>query len=402
MRQPTPRVLLHTSEPSSGAARYVADLALALHAAGERVAVFCPPNFAYLNEFSVAGVSIASSEVRPTQPGSLGARLRRNIQFLVSTTLRQVRLTTSHDLVHFHFPIYFPAGLLMFLLAKIQARAIVFTAHDPVPHKWLFPANLRFLEKRCLRLAYSWSDRIIVHNHAAVDLLSTEFGQPTLKITVIPHGASTRRCSSPPTVTAGPLRLLLFGSIRENKGIDLAIKAVQSLNAEEVQVCLCIAGSVANAREQEYWLLCKEQIARHDYGIVVLERFIPDEEAAALIADCDAVLIPYRDFESESGVAAQALSSGRAILASNIGSLAALLSSADLGIPITSVSAEGVKTAISTAMSLGRTGLQAKGQRGFEFVRDYRSWEAVARRTSALYAELLPNPLTRVQEATHG
>ncbi len=64
----------------------------------------------------------------------------------------------------------------------------MFTAHDPVPHKWLLPESLRMVERGTLSLAYHLSDLIIVHNEADRKLLMEEFGQPASKISVVPHG----------------------------------------------------------------------------------------------------------------------------------------------------------------------------------------------------------------------
>jgi len=54
------------------------------------------------------------------------------------------------------------------------------------------------------------------------------------------------------------LELLMFGALRENKGVHLAIAAVQSLYQQGVPVRLTIAGRVMNRDEAEYWERCTE------------------------------------------------------------------------------------------------------------------------------------------------
>jgi glycosyltransferase involved in cell wall biosynthesis len=385
----TSRIVMHTPEPFSGAALYVSELVKALLAAGEAVVLFCPRNFAYIQDLSDAGATIVCSGTRSTAPAGFLARLARNLRFFAGICLRQVRVTRSRDIIHFQFPLYFPAGLVLFVLARIQARGIVYTAHDPVPHKWLLPAPLRFIERRCLQLAYNLSDRIVVHNESARELLSREFSQNPAKIAVIPHGSSPANPADVSFNLSETLDLLMFGSIREDKGVELAIKAVQKVNAEGLKVRLLIAGAVANAREQAYWNDCKSAIEQSGSGITVVERFIPDSEVAALLAGCHALLLPYKNFQSESGVASVGLAGGRAILATNTGSFAALLNAADLGIPIRSPSVASVEQAICIALAIGPAELRAKGLRGLEFARSARSWDGVGKQTANLYADVL-------------
>jgi glycosyltransferase involved in cell wall biosynthesis len=390
------RIIMHTSEPGSGAALYVAGLVRALAGAGEAVSLFCPSNFAGRGELEQAGIPILCSGVRSTGAAGRFTRIFRNLRFLGSAFFRQLSITRSCDIVHFQFPLYFPAGLVFFFLAKLQARAIVYTAHDPVPHKWLLPPYLRRLERRMLACAYDLSDRIIVHSSSARDLLIREFAQSSVKIAIIPHGCSSRPYSDLPP-DSGVLELLIFGSIREDKGLDLAIQAVQNINAHGLRVRLHIAGAVANAREQLYWDGCKQQVARRPLGILVDERFIPDECIADLLAQCHAVLLPYRNCESDSGVAAVAVASARAVIAPDGGSFAPLFNAAGLGFPIHASTVSGVEEAIRRALAAGRDELKETGLRGLAFARS-RSWDAVGRQTARLYEELQTMPIHTVRE----
>jgi glycosyltransferase involved in cell wall biosynthesis len=316
------------------------------------------------------------------------ARVARNMRFFLGSCFRQVRLSRGRDIVHFQFPLYFPAGLILFALARIQAGFIVYTAHDPVPHKWLLPRGLRFIEKTCLHWAYSLSDRIIVHNEAAKELVVRVFSQRPSKVAVIPHGATAIERAETSFETSDVLEILMFGSIREDKGADLAVEAVRRINSRGLRVHLVIAGMVANAREQIYWDDCKRAIAQEGQGITVVEQFIPDAEVPSLLGRCHVVLLPYRDSASESGVATVALASGRPILATRKGSFATLLDAADLGIPIAAPSVESVEEAIHSALAIGPVALRAKGATGLEYIRTTRSWQSVAKSTATLYAEL--------------
>jgi glycogen synthase len=379
------QVVVYTPEPSSGAARYVFELVKSVADAGAPVLLFCPSNFAYTEGLEARGVRISYSASRGTGPGSLSARIIRNLRFFCLHFLRQLAICQPGNIFHVQFPLYFPLGLASFLVAKIRGSRVVFTAHDPVPHKWLLPPRLQLIERGTLGLAYRLSDRIIVHNEADRKLLVEKFDQPPGKICVIPHGPLSVGPAPRPFQFGDRLELLLFGSIREDKGIHLAVEAVLRLHMRGRLVQLTIAGALANAREADYWERCKQMIAKAGSCVRVQERFVRDDELPGLISDCHAVLLPYTGENSESGVAALALANERAIIARNVGGLRTLLAAADLGIPIESSTAEAVEDAIEDAIDSGFEDLQIKGKRGAQLMNSTRSWADIGRTTADLY-----------------
>ncbi len=286
------------------------------------------------------------------------------------------------------FPLYFPAGLAFFCLARMKRCAIVFTAHDPLPHKWLLPRRLRSLEWNMVRWAYCLSNRVIVHNETGRSVLVDRFGQNPAKVVVIPHGPLAIPHAGDPA-PPGELRLLLFGGIRENKGVHLAIGAVQSINARgRLLVRLTIAGAVANAREQSYWDHCRGLIEQKPAGIRVIDRYIDDAETGPLVAEHHALLLPYRAFTSESGVAALALANRRPIIGTREGGLGALLSQCPCGVSIEGDTTEAVAAAIEQARDLGLEALRQMGEAGAGYMESGRSWTEIGRRTLAVYSEI--------------
>ena len=178
------RVVVYTPEPASGAARYVFELAKSVAGAGASVLLFCPSNFAYAADLAASGISVSYSAPRGTEPGSLVARITRNLRFFGLHFLRQLALCRPGDVFHVQFPLYFPLGLVSFLVAKTRGSRVVFTAHDPIPHKWLLPESLRGLERGTLRLAYDVSDLIIVHNETDRQLLIAVAMQRSVQIAI--------------------------------------------------------------------------------------------------------------------------------------------------------------------------------------------------------------------------
>src|SRR5437867_4977954 len=225
----TRRIVVHTSEPSLGAARYVFEFVKGLAETDASVALFCPSNFEYLQEREACGVEVFRAGARGVEPASIAVRILRNLRFFVHTAWRQLHVCKSGDIIHFQFPLYFPFGLCFFLLAALRNCPIVFTVHDPLPHKWLWPECFRSFERKMLEWGYRLSQRIIVHNETGRKAMIREFGLHPQKLSVICHGPFRLPQCSPNLPPCGELRILVFGSIRENKGTHLAIQAVQLL-----------------------------------------------------------------------------------------------------------------------------------------------------------------------------
>jgi glycosyltransferase involved in cell wall biosynthesis len=363
-------------------------------AARRDVTVFCPSNFELMRTVRAAGIPVECSPDYPDEhTGSAAARAVRSLRYSASLLLRQIGSMKRGDIIHIQFPQPFPLGLGSFLAARMMGGKIVFTAHDPVPHKWLLPGPLARLERRSLECAYRVSHRIIVHNKSGAQFLRNEFGIAPSKIAVIPHGAFHISGNSAPFPKFDALKLLCFGAIRENKGLHLAIEAVQRLNrGYGRRVRLTIAGDVRHAGEQEYWQRCKRLIEAQPEGIWVIDRYIPEREVGALLAEHHAVLLPYQAFWSESGTACLALSNGRAILATRSGGLGSLLTESGSGVAIEGQSAGSIARAIQNAFLAGPVQLEQMGERGRQYMLSQRSWDAIARDTEAVYASLGANP----------
>jgi glycosyltransferase involved in cell wall biosynthesis len=185
------------------------------------------------------------------------------------------------------------------------------------------------------------------------------------------------------------LEVLLFGALRENKGPNIAIEAVQQLYREGIRVRLTIAGSVLNRKEQNYWTRCGELIGNCPQPIRLIEEFIPDERLQELFEGCHCFLLPYTQFFSDSGVAYMALANGRPIISTRSGGLEWLLERSACGITIEEPTVEGVVTALRKAVKLGPENLDRMGHAGRAWVLEECGWPKVARATRTVYEEHL-------------
>lgn len=386
----TQRIFLHTPEPASSSARYVAELARALTHLAVPVHVIGPTNHQARAAFERNPlITFHPSGRRSTSTrDSFVSKIFENARFLLSSCSVLLRTVRAGDIVHFQFVLHFPFGALFFLCALLRRCKIVFTVHDPLPHKWLLPISLRRLEIGALAWSYRSSDVLLVHSESGRRVLQQHFPRVADKIRVIVHGPYELDSLDLALPRSSFLEVLLFGSLRENKGAHLAIAAIQQLHGEGAPIRLTIAGSVLNRKERAYWDRCRDLIAQCPDPIRVIEKFIPDEDLPELFENCHCFLLPYTHFSSDSGVAFMALANGRPIITTKVGGLASLLESSRCGVPIHEPTVSSVASALRAAVNLGTERLDQLGRAGKAWVLEECGWPKVASQTRQVYESL--------------
>ncbi len=387
-------MIWHTPEPASAAARYVWEMITALTANGTAVTLICPRNYQFLEELRrnpLVTLELTRARSTSTQRG-LAGKLWTNGLFLSSSAFALFRTARRSDLVHFQYVLHFPFSAVFFVAALLKRCKIVFTVHDPVPHKWLLPPTLRWLDRGLLRWAYQVSDVLIVHSEPGKVALLDQFHLDGNTLSVIGHGPYGLGGGVIPMPHSENLELLVFGSIRDNKGIDLAIEAVQRLHARGAAIRLTIAGEIQNGNQAEYWEHCLRLIARDPEAIHVDRGFIPDDRLPELFAQCHCVLLPYTRFFSDSGVAAMAMANGRTIVATRVGGLGPLLDSSGVGVGIEEATVTSVCAAIEEVARLDIAELTRQGQAAADYVNGECGWPKCAEETRRLYDSYRKGP----------
>lgn len=402
------RVFVHTPEPFSSAALYVAALSRAVTAEGTPIHIVCPSNHQCLEEFKGNPLITVHPTVARSTDGDLGflGKVVVNVRFLLSSLAVLFFAIRRGDVVHFQYSLHLPFGALFFLCARVRGCKIVYTAHDPLPHKWKMPKKLRWVETGALAWMYHVSNVIIVHNEVGRRTILEHFSENGAKLKVIPQGPYELGADTLPMPESEYLEVLLFGALRENKGAHLAIEAVQQLYKEKVPIRLTIAGAVLNRNERNYWERCRELIGRCPRPIRLIERFVPDEELPELFASCHCFLLPYTEFFSDSGVASIALANGRPVIGTRAGGLGALLQASNGGLVIEEASADAVATALRRTAILSSDQLEHFGREGRAWILRECGWPKIARQTLQAYpAELAAptaTPITSIPKPREG
>lgn len=191
---------------------------------------------------------------------------------------------------------------------------LAYTVHDVVP-----PIKSFYWSRHSLMKMYKTADILIVHSNANKLQLIHEFKINEKKIQIIHHGTEVDRkernicnCKKEIGIPENKKSILFYGLIREQKGLDLLIRALK-----DTEFILVIAGKMPYGEDfKEYDKLLEEnQISNIKFIDYISENF-----TETLFTGCDIVVFPYKYFYSQSGVFMQALQYGKAVVATDVSS----------------------------------------------------------------------------------
>lgn len=278
------------------------------------------------------------------------------------------------------------------LFRRIRAlgKRVFYTAHNIVPHR--YPRAVpKSVMNRWIRRACLLCDGLFVHT----DLLAAELAQflngstgaATLPpIHVVPHGVWTvpdvsRRASIDERLALK--RLLFFGEIRRNKGLDLLLRALEHLPAG---YSLTVAGE---PRERDYFrdeiLPLVARARTRGAAIDLRDRFTPEDEVPALFAGHSAVVLPYTPkFVAQSGVVFMALAHDTPVIASEAGGLRELFEEFRIGATFGEATPQALASAVRAVCERGPAGEIAGEIRA---AKQRFSWREAADATLAGYEE---------------
>lgn len=276
-----------------------------------------------------------------------------------------------------------PIGLFvpMMLLLRLTGARLIFIAHDPVPHCWHLSASWRWLEKGVHEASYRLSSVIVVLSEATRSKLQEQFPRVRTPVEVIEHGDFAFRDVTP---LPGNGQLLMFGTLRRNKGVREAIEGCIAARRAGAPIHLVVAGE-PYFEEKEYAEECRKLGESAPDAVTVRIGYVSDVALPGLIASTDAFVMPYTDFFSQSGVALLAASNARPIIATRAGGISALI---DEGMPseviAKPVTAGNVFDAVMRYARTSRTEWAERTLAYREVTLERRSWSAIARRYAAL------------------
>ena len=363
---------VHVVDPSAYTPPYDHALCSALAAAGADVELYTS-RFAYSSVPKALGYERVELFYRASAlvPGSTSAaqRARRALKLAehIPDMLRYKRAARAADIVHFQWlSVQQLDGRLL-----PRSRPLVLTAHD------VLPREPRPGQREAQRRLYERFDAIVAHSEHGRERLTGELGIDGARVHVIPHGAFAHLAEAPqapaPFQTDKKV-VLFFGLLRPYKGIDVLLDAWRTIDDAELWIAGMPRMDISELR------------ASAPANVRFVPRFITDQQLPPYFRRADLVVLPYREIE-QSGVLFTALAFGKPLLLSDVGGFGEIAAHG-----AARVVPPGDPTALRCALRElldDPDALAALTLRAGELARGEYAWAQIARRTLALYEQLL-------------
>jgi glycosyltransferase involved in cell wall biosynthesis len=318
---------------------------------------------------------------------SKGLRIRRRLTWYNPLTWFAEAVLPQAELLHAQWW-SLPLAVIYFCICgifKLRGKPVVFTVHNVLSH------DGSRLYKTASQLLFRLGDHFIVHTEKNRQQLITCYGIRSGKISVIPHGSldfHVRNQIDPLKVREGlgiaPNQkvVLLFGAIRPYKGVNTAIEAFSKVVEDVPEAVLLIAGKLWQSW-QPYQLMI-ERLAI-DKVVKTYIDYVPSGDVHKYFEAADLVILPYEQFDSQSGVGSTAVSFRKPMIVSNVGGLPDLVSERRWVVPPKN------PLALSRAIidCLTDPALLARMTADSEKVAARLSWTGIAEQTIALYDTLI-------------
>ena len=305
--------------------------------------------------------------------------------------------TASPPIVHILWNNKFDVFDRTLLMAYYRAvgRRVVLTAHNV--NAAARDGKDSWINRLSLRIQYRLCNHVFVHTEAMKRQLTSGFGVPDERVTVIPFGindtiprtgmtrADARRILG---IGIDEQAVLFFGQIAPYKGLEYLIAAVGMIADAGGRVRLIIAGKVKRGSE-DYWRHIQRTILDRGIGDRVTQRihFIADDEVEHYFTAADAVVLPYVNIY-QSGVPFLAFSFGLPVIATDVGSLREDVTQ-DTGLLCKPRDPADLARALTTFYENGfHKSHEEVTARIRRFVAEGHSWDVVAARTAAVYGSL--------------
>lgn len=245
---------------------------------------------------------------------------------------------------------------------------------------------------RIRKLALAGANLLVFQNNFSREMFERLSGTAGQRSAVIAHGHYCDAYPDPPSredarrrlgIDAEDFIFLFFGNPREEKGLDLLVRALAPLRGQ-FGWRLLIAGKMKPAQEAAVRELVME--AGLEDHVRIDARHIPDDETPAYYRAADIVVIPYRRIY-ESGVTIMSMSMARAALVSDLEPLTEKIVPAQTGLVFHCGDEADLSAMLSEALDR-RDELDGFGKEGQRHVMATRNWMRIGQSLSAVICDI--------------
>jgi len=381
--RPMPAVaMLGTLPPLKALSPYCLGLATALDAAGVRL---CFHSFASLYPTWLHPAKEIPEDATFVKIDSRHISVYRRLAWYNPLSWIKAGMTMTTDVFHVQWwslPTL-PAVAVMMAIARLKHIPVVTTIHNAGSHE---PS---FLFDQATRLIAFLSDHLIVHSRHNKNTLRRKVKVGSDHISVIPHGplglfkSGLQNFRQARGIRDDEKVILFFGNIRPYKGLDVLLEAVSFVKAKgPLSLRLVIAGSLWEPWDRYERLIQKLGLENE---VIQLLGYVPADQVGALFSATDLVVLPYRHFDSQSGVRAAAVAFNDPMIVTDTGGLPDLVSDPACVVPCGDPDALAEK--ILAILSDDR--LYQKLKNDAAKIENAMSWEHIANQTISLYHRCL-------------
>lgn len=193
---------------------------------------------------------------------------------------------------------------------RVETKIAIFV-HNAQPHveksnRSVRQRVLRFLERRCI----DGVDLVVTHGERQLETVAS-YTKTKLASVALPQDSFLDENAPTSQVTAHPSTpyALCIGELRENKGVEDAMSAAQLAG-----VRLLVAGKSHNEAIAAKLL----SLASQGVDTELIDRFLEKSEFDSLILGASVVILPYTQFDAQSGILAKAMRARKVIVASDL------------------------------------------------------------------------------------
>lgn len=369
-----------------GLARHVQDLSEALVKQGHSLFIITQGDNNIPARQKLKGVKIFRTEkIKISAKNFIDNILQLNFQMLEEAI--KLKDIVDIDIIHGHDWLVFWAGRV---LKHALKKPLVYTIHatEYGRNQGIYNDMQRYINDLEWHASFEAWKVIVCSNYMKQEVKGL-FQTPEDKIEIIENGVNIDNYQAEYSREfrkkyASPRESLVFfvGRIVREKGIQILIKAIPEILAQNPDIKFVIAGKgphLSNLKNQARFLGIDDRIYFTGY--------ISDEERNKLYQIADLAVFPSL-YEPFGIVALEAMATGTPVIASSVGGLAEFIEHRENGYKVSPGDPLSLAKAI-THLLANKKEASKIAKNGFEMVRNEYNWDKIAAKTFNLYEKVL-------------
>ncbi len=292
------------------------------------------------------------------------------------------------DAVHFQFLRRIETESFFILFLRLIGTKLIYTVHD------VSPLNKSGLHNLLSAIIYKSVNILIVHSAKNKQMLLEKISLNPDRIRVVSHGNFNDYVPAK-LLTKNQAReyfglnnrgkvLLFFGFIKEYKGLDMLLEAMEIASKSIDELTLIIAGAAESKKLVDSYKKMISGLPKN-VNVIYHSEFIQRDKVVNYFIACDILILPYKII-SHSGVLHLAYSFGRPIIGTRVGDFEEFIEDGKSGFLTNKNDSQGVADAIlrfySNPENVDKMSLYAKKLNDTKF-----SWENIALTMKKIYQQ---------------